>query len=90
MKVSYEGTDVLICDTFASGDNPICAVIACTDEAESKLYNWQLQYMNKTGVEIGSNRTVFGLTFYAHCDRSKTMLNDFIKEKEFKIYYGHI
>jgi len=90
MKVSYEGTDVLICDTFASGDNPICAVIACTDEAESKLYNWQLQYMNKTGKEIGTLRTVFGLTFYADTVQKREDMRQFIADSKLQTYYGHI
>jgi len=65
MKVTYEGTDVLICETWAAGDTPILAVIACTKDAEDALYNWQIRYMNQTGKEIGTLRTVFGMTFYA-------------------------
>lgn len=90
MKVSYEGTDVLICDTFASGDNPICAVIACTDEAERKLYQWQIHYLNKTGKEIGTLRTVFGLTFYADTVEKREDMRKFIADSKLRTYYGHI
>lgn len=90
MKVSYEGTDVLICDTFAPGDNPICAVIACTKKAEKKLYQWQIQYMNQTGNEIGTLRTVFGLTFYANTVEKREDIKKFIKESKLEKYYGHI
>jgi len=90
MKVTYEGTDVLICDWLNREGKEIRSVIACTEKAEKKLYQFAIHTLNKTGVEIGTLRTVFGLTFYASCDRAKTLINDFIKEKEFKTYYGHI
>lgn len=90
MKVSYEGTDVLICDTFAAGDKPICAVIACTKEAEDTLYNWQIRYMNQTGKEIGTLRTVFGLTFYADTVEKREDMRKFIADSKFRTYYGHI
>lgn len=90
MKVSYKGTDVLICDGFAPENKPICSVIACTDEAESKLYNWQLQYMNHTGKEIGTLRTVFGMTFYADTTEKREDMLKFIADSKLQTYYGHI
>jgi len=90
MKVSYEGTDVLICDGFAAGDKPLRAVIACTKEAEDKLYNWQIRFLNQTGMEIGTLRTVFGLTFYADTVEKREKMMEFIKESKLATYYGHI
>jgi len=90
MKVSYEGTDVLICDGFLAGDKPCRSVIACTKEAEDKLYTWAVRLLGKTGVEIGFVRSVFGLTFYADTVEKREVLNEFISEKKFKTYHGFL
>jgi hypothetical protein len=87
MKITYSGADVLICDI---DDNGKSAFIACTEIAESKLYNWQIQIMNKTGAGIGHVRTVFGLTFYSHNKEQKELIKNFIKESELTIWYGHL
>jgi len=90
MKVTYEGTDVLICDAFEAGDNPMYAVIACTKEAEAVLYYWQKRLMNQTGIEIGILRTVFGLTFYANTVEKNELIREFINSSKLKTYYGHL
>lgn len=87
MKITYSGADVLICD---NDDNGNSAFIACTETAESKLYNWQIQLMNKTGIEIGHIRTVFGLTFYSYNKEQKELITNFIKENELKIWHGNL
>lgn len=91
MNVSYTGTDVLFVDGQKDQHgNDICVVIACTKEAEDALYNWQIRHMNQTGKEIGTLRTVFGLTFYAYESQEQKAMKQFIKDKEFKTYYGHV
>lgn len=90
MKVTYSGADVLFVDNLDRDGNEILTAIACTKKAEDALYHWQIQYMNRTGKEIGTLRTVFGLTFYAHADQEQKAMKEFIREKEFTTWYGHV
>ncbi len=89
MKISYEGADVLYVDII-NDQKQILAAIACTKKAEDALYNWQIQYMNQTGKEIGTLRTVFGLTFYAQEDQEQIALKTFVKEQGFEIWHGQV
>jgi hypothetical protein len=86
MKVKYEGADVL----FVPTENGPLAAIACTEKAEITLYNWAVKYLINTGVEIGTLRTVFGLTFYAFKEPEQKALKDFVREKNLDTYYGHV
>lgn len=99
LQVTYEGADVLICDGYSPKGNDYTdvseiistrAVIACNKAAEDLLYNWNVRFFTQTGIEIGTLRTVFGLTFYASCSKGKTAINDFLKESRLTLYYGHL
>lgn len=89
MKISYEGTDVLYVDII-NDQKIVLAAIACTKQAEDKLYDWQIHYMNRTGKEIGTIRTIFGLTFYAQEEQEQIALKTFVKEQGFETYYGQV
>ncbi len=94
MKITYDGTDVLICDQPTHNedatDKIVRAVIACNEKAETKLYHFATNTLLVHGVEIGKLRTVFGLTVYAHTERQKKLLNDFIQSEKLSTYHGHI
>ena len=91
MKITYEGADVLFIDKYDYVDNEIKrAAIACTKTAEDALYNFAIRLMNQTGLELGTLRTVFGLTFYAHNHETKKALMGFVQEKGFTVDYGHV
>lgn len=90
MKVTYDEADVLFVAYLDNEGNKILAAIACSDKAEKSLYQWQIHYLIKVGKEIGTLRTVFGLTFYAFDDQEQKALKDFVSEKGFKTYHGHI
>jgi hypothetical protein len=46
--------------------------------------------MNRTGKEIGTLRTVFGLTFYADTKEKREDMLEFIADSKLQTYYGHI
>ena len=89
MKITYEGEDVLICEKEFNGeDAPV--VIACSQKAEKMLYDWQIKYMNETGLEIGTLRTIFGLTFYAGNYEKYNVMRDFMQASGLTVSYGHL
>lgn len=78
LKISYEGADVLIC---ANGDTT--AFITLNKKAEDIMYAMSVKDEN---IDIGTLRTVFGLTFYGDA----CTLTPFLKEKGLTYYHGHI
>jgi hypothetical protein len=90
VTITYTGTDVLFCDRFTEKGVIQRVAIACTKKAEDALYNWQIKYHNTTGKEIGTLRTVFGLSFYPQDLESIQAMEEFVREKNLDFYYGHV
>ena len=86
LKITYEGADVLLTDTVPMYGLATTAFICCNEKAERALYD-----VAKTDPNIGTLRTVFGLTFYAQniSDQYKK-LHDRIAKRKLVTWHGNI